>query len=133
MKYDGGLVVWYVDNSYSDNWTGIHPGDGFLGVVDADQGTLKWSDNILAETRYQIHDAAFRINKPEKMFLDYRSINGRTLTDADTKAYTVFDDRLDYSNPGKPDAGRNIPEYGLKIKLTGQSKDSTVGKIVISK
>ncbi len=133
MKYDGGLVVWYVDNSYSDNWTGIHPGEGFLGVVDADQGTLKWSDKSLAATRFQIHDAAFRLDNTEKMFVDYKSINGLTLSDFDTKPYPVFDDSKDYSNPGKPDAGRNIPEYGIKIKLTGQSKDRTVGKIVISK
>ncbi len=133
MKYDGGLVVWYVDDSYSDNWTGSHPGEGFLGVVDADQGTLKWSDKSLAATRYQIHDAAFRLDKTDKMYLDYKSINGLTLADYDTKPYTVFDDSRDYSNPGKPDAGRNIPEFGVKIKLTGQSKDRTVGKIVISK
>ena len=25
MSYDGGLVVWYVDDSYTDNWTGIPP------------------------------------------------------------------------------------------------------------
>lgn len=133
MEYDGGLVVWYVDDTYSDNWTGIHPGEGFLGVVDADQGTLKWSDQSLAATRYQIHDAAFRLDKTDKMYLDYKSVNGLTLTDFDTKPYSIFDDSRDYSNPAKPDAGRNIPEYGVKIKLTGQSKDRTVGKIVISK
>lgn len=133
MKYDGGLVVWYVDDSYSDNWTGSHPGEGFLGVVDADQGTLKWSDKSLAATRYQIHDAAFRLDKTDKMYLDYKSVNGLTLSDFDTKPFSVFDDSKNYLNPGKPDAGRNVPKFGVKIKLTGQSKDRTVGKILISK
>ena len=71
MSYDPGLVVWYVDESYGDNWTGVHPGDGFLGVVDADQHTNYWSDKALGSTRYQMHDAAFGLSKSEKMFLNY--------------------------------------------------------------
>lgn len=133
MTYDNGLVIWYVDNSYSENWTGIHPGEGYLGVVDADQSAIKWSDNSIASTRYQIHDAAFRLKTPEKMFLDYSKLTGLTMSDNDTKAYPVFDDSKSYLNSHLPDAGRKVPNYGLKIKLTGESKDQTVGKIVISK
>lgn len=40
MSYEPGLVVWYVDETYGDNWTGVHPGDGFLGVVDSDLNIL---------------------------------------------------------------------------------------------
>ena len=47
MSYNNGLVVWYVDQSYSDNWVGKHPGNGFLGVVDADQQVLKWVTALL--------------------------------------------------------------------------------------
>ena len=28
VKYNTGLVVWYADDSYLDNWVGIHPGQG---------------------------------------------------------------------------------------------------------
>lgn len=43
MSFDRGLVVWYADDSYTDNWTGNHPGEGFLGVVDAHVNTdLQW-------------------------------------------------------------------------------------------
>ncbi len=38
----------------------------------------------------------------------------------------------DYSNTRMPDAGRNVPEYGLKIKVTGQSKDKSVGRVEVS-
>ncbi len=133
MKYDGGMVVWYVDDKYSDNWTGIHPGEGYLGVVDADQGAIKWSDNSIASTRFQIHDAAFRLTKPDKMFVDYTSLTGLTMTDKDTKAYPVFDDSKNYLNPHLPDAGRNIPNYGVKIEVVKQSKDQSVGKIIVKK
>lgn len=30
-----GLVVWYADDSFKDNWVKQHPGEGFLGVVDS--------------------------------------------------------------------------------------------------
>ncbi|MFG6495589.1 immune inhibitor A [Fictibacillus sp. UD] len=133
MSYDGGLVVWYVDNSYSDNWTGIHPGDGFLGVVDANQETLKWSDGKVASTRYLVHDAAFNIEKGKPMFLDYKAVNGTTLTDYAVHPNPVFNDKDDYSNPGLLDAGRNVPQYGLKFEVTGKSKDDSVAKIKISR
>ncbi|MCD5325875.1 MULTISPECIES: immune inhibitor A domain-containing protein [Pontibacillus] len=133
MTFDDGLVVWYVDKKYSDNWTGNHPGEGFVGVVDADQKTLKWSDKSVASTRYQVHDAAFSLDKSEKLYLDYKDLLGITLKDNYTKRNPLFSDSEDYSNPGLVDAGRNVPEYGLNFRVTGESKDGTVGKVMIFK
>lgn len=133
MTFDDGLVVWYVDKKYSDNWTGDHPGEGFVGVVDADQKTLNWSNGDVASTRYQVHDAAFSLDKTEKMYLDYTDLYGRTLKDNYTKRNPLFSDSEDYSNPGLVDAGRNVPEYGLNFRVTGESKDGTVGKVMIYK
>ncbi|QSS99588.1 immune inhibitor A [Pontibacillus sp. ALD_SL1] len=133
MTFDDGLVVWYVDKQYSENWTGIHPGDGFVGVVDADQKTLNWSDGSVASTRYQVHDAAFSLDKTEKMYVDHTALYGITLKDNHTKRTPLFSDFADYSNPGLVDAGRNVPEYGLNFRVTGQSDDGTVGKVLIFK
>ncbi|MFS0864839.1 immune inhibitor A domain-containing protein [Fredinandcohnia sp. 179-A 10B2 NHS] len=131
MSYDKGLVVWYVDESYDNNWTGAHPGDGFLGVVDADQHTLYWSDKAVASSRYQVHDAAFSLDKSEKMFLDYPG--QFTMKDNFTQRSPLFDDSADYTNAGHVDAGRNITNYGLKFRVVGQSSDGTVGKVLIFK
>ena len=133
MEYNEGLVVWYVDNSFTDNWTGKHPGDGYLGVVDADQTTNRWSDGSVGSTRYQIHDAAFSLNKSEKMFLDYTDLLGLTMKDNQTARNPLFDDSADYSNKGLVDAGRNVPNYGLKFRVTGESADGTVGKVLLYK
>ncbi|WP_445489014.1 immune inhibitor A domain-containing protein [Niallia sp. 03133] len=133
MSFDPGLVVWYVDNSYDDNWTGAHPGEGYLGVMDADQHTNYWSDGTVASTRYQVHDAAFSLNKTNKMFLDYSELAGITLKDNFTQRSSLYDDHADYSNPGLLDAGRNVPEYGLKFRVVGQSEDGTVGKVLLFK
>jgi immune inhibitor A len=133
MSYDPGLVVWYVDDSYGDNWTGVHPGDGFLGVVDADQHTVTQSNKSAANSRFQMHDAAFSLNKTEKMFIDYTSLLGYTITDNFTQHNPLFDDSANYSNPGLVDAGRNVPKYGLKFRVVGESADGTVGKVLIFK
>lgn len=133
MSYDPGLVVWYVDESFDNNWTGIHPGDGFLGVVDADQHTNYWSDKAVGASRYQVHDAAFGLSKTDKMFLDYANITGVTMKDNFTQRNPLFDDSADYSNPGLVDSGRNVPKYGLKFRVVGESSDGTVGKVLIFK
>jgi immune inhibitor A len=133
MSYDKGLVVWYVDESYDNNWTGAHPGDGFLGVVDADQHSMTWSDKAVASSRYQVHDAAFGLSKTEKMALDYSDLLGVTMKDNFTQRNTLFDDSANYSNPGLVDSGRNITSYGLKFRVVGESADGTVGKVLIFK
>ncbi|YBZ95679.1 immune inhibitor A [Bacillus sp. AK031] len=133
MTFDDGLVVWYVDKQYSENWTGIHPGDGFVGVVDADQHTNYWSDGSVGSSRYQVHDAAFSLDKSEKMFLDYTNLLGITMKDNYTKRTPLFSDSADYSNPGLVDAGRNVPNYGLNFRVVGQSEDGTVGKVLLYK
>jgi immune inhibitor A len=133
MSYDAGLVVWYVDEFYSDNWTGAHPGEGFLGVVDADQTTNYWSDGAVGSSRYQLNDAAFSLNKTSKMFLDYTAINGLTLADSYTKRNPLFDDSADYSNPGMDDAGRNVPDFGLKFRVAGESADGSAAQVLIYK
>ena len=126
VPFNQGLIVWYVDSSFDDNWTGVHPGKGFLGVVDADQKTQKWSDGTIANTRYQIHDAAFSLDRSEKLFVDQDTT---TLTDNHTRPHRVFKDSRDYTNPESPDSGRAIPQFGLKVKLISQSKDKSVVKV----
>ncbi|MGP4081801.1 immune inhibitor A domain-containing protein [Pseudalkalibacillus sp. R45] len=133
MKFDSGLVVWYVDDSYDNNWTGVHPGEGFLGVVDGDQVVNRWSDGTLGATRYQMHDAAFGLGKTEDMFLDYSDTLGITMKDYATERKPVFDDSSKYMSPVLPDAGRNVPTYGLKFRVLADSEDGTVGKVGIYK
>ncbi|MBD7911151.1 MULTISPECIES: immune inhibitor A domain-containing protein [Clostridium] len=132
MSYKPGLLIWYADELYSDNWTGIHPGHGYLGIVDGDQKLLKWSDGSIAETKFQMHDATFSTNKDKDMFIDY-STKTKTLTLSDTansKNPTFEDDRT-YINNQIPDAGMYLPRFGLKVNVIDQTDDSSQGNIVI--
>ncbi|MFC6980708.1 immune inhibitor A domain-containing protein [Microbulbifer taiwanensis] len=131
LPFNEGLVVWYADTMYDNNWVGIHPGDGFIGVVDADQHTNIWNDHSVASTRYQVHDAAFSIDKSDKVTLDLLDNYDLLLRDNFTKRNPVFDDSSDFSNAAIPDAGRAITPYGLKVRVVSQSGDKSVGKVLL--
>ncbi|PLT30779.1 immune inhibitor A domain-containing protein [Peribacillus deserti] len=137
MSYDGGLVVWYADDSFTENWTGIHPGDGYLGVVDSHPNTnLLWdmangSPAVQASTRYHIADAAFGLNPTTGLNVNYPGVQTLTLTSQ--PAVSLFDDSNSFANTFMPDAGRKLGKYGLKVRVNGQAKDKSVGSIVVYK
>jgi immune inhibitor A len=135
VKYNSGLVVWYGDESFTDNWVGVHPGDGFIGVVDSHPealiGTLNGKPTVAQSTRYQVADAAFSLDKatswyidsPSRGIFDYKGLTG----------VTTFDDSKKYMNNLIPDAGRNVPNLGLKFQVIGEAKDNTAGAVWIRK
>lgn len=138
MSYDPGMLIWYVDKSYDDNCTGPvanggHPGEGFLGIVDADQSINKWSDGSIATTRYQMNDAAFSLRKGSNMFIDYSATNGKTITDNNNFMHPFFDDSKSYFSKDLPDKGLNLPKLGLKVYVTAESKDRSTATIVLKK
>jgi immune inhibitor A len=131
MRYEPGLLLWYVDNSQSNNWVGQHPGEGFLGVVDADQRPLTWSDGAVASTRYQIHDATFSLGIAKPLILNHPS--GSFLQDLWIAPKRIFKDGNSYQQAAIPDAGKRLPQFGLKIAVTGQARDMSTGRIIVSK
>lgn len=133
LPFNEGLLIWYADTSYSDNWVGYHPGNGFIGVVDADQYLNTWNDHSVASTRYQVRDAAFNLNKSDKVTLDLLDGYNLLLRDNHNKRVPLFDDSADFSNGAIPDAGRAISSYGLKVRVVSQSEDKSVGKILLFK
>jgi immune inhibitor A len=136
MSYDGGLVVWYVDDSFTDNWTGVHPGEGFLGVVDSHLGQdLQWlladGKNAEASTRFHIADAAFGLDPTSGLNVVYPDV--QTLVAPSQDAISLFNDSNSFLNTFMPDAGRDLGNFGLKVRVNGQSKDKSVGSVVIYK
>ncbi|WP_223592002.1 immune inhibitor A domain-containing protein [Neobacillus bataviensis] len=137
VKYNTGLVVWYADDSYLDNWVGIHPGEGFLGVVDSHPEAIvgksmtNGSLTINQSTRYQVADAAFSLDQAPAWYIenavrgiyDYKGLPG----------VTTFDDSKIYSNTMIPDAGRKVPNLGLKFQVIGEAKDNSAGAVWIHK
>ncbi|MCV9887490.1 immune inhibitor A [Metabacillus halosaccharovorans] len=133
--YNTGLLVWYADESYTDNWVGVHPGQGFLGVVDshpkAVYGTLNGQKTVAQSTRYQIADAAFSLDKTPSFFVDSPTRGAYEFVGL--KGVKKFDDSNKYIDPVIPDAGRLIPNYGLKFEVIGEAKDNSAGAVWIHK
>ncbi|UXI03271.1 immune inhibitor A domain-containing protein [Photobacterium sp. TY1-4] len=130
MTFEPGLIVWYVDESMTDNWVGEHPGAGWLGVVDADQATLKWSQTgEPATTRYQVRDAAFSLQDQAPLRLVN---NDDVLEDPSLIANASFNDGADYTSPEIPDAGRQLAQFGISIDVVRQADDNRYGVIRIS-
>ncbi|BBP93306.1 hypothetical protein BsIDN1_69240 [Bacillus safensis] len=74
------------------------------------------------------------MNPSTKLNIDYTATTGLTLQDRYIRpARTFSDKKKNYVNPNNPDAGRDVPTYGLSFKVVGQSKDRSVGKVLISK
>ncbi|MDQ6595264.1 Ig-like domain-containing protein [Bacillus salipaludis] len=140
ITYDPGAVLWYVDNKYTENWVGDHPGDGFLGVVDAHQKTADFYDastsanlGAVPYSRYQIQDAAFSLKPTDETYIDLTQYGASYYVKLDAQsAVNLFDDSRDYSNPGLIYAGRNVPKLGLSFQVTEQANDMSVGAVKIS-
>ncbi len=130
-----GLLLWYRDMTYTDNWTGVHPGGGFLLVVDAhpqamkrppyfQYGSLPWS------TRVQSYDAAFSLKRAPTVTLSYwgvaRTYSGLT-------AQPRFDDSLSYWSSAAPTASVRTPTYGLLFRVVGQATDGSAALIGVGK
>lgn len=131
VKYNTGLVVWYADDSFSDNWVGIHPGEGFLGVVDSHPealiGNLNGQETVAGSTRYQIADAAFSLDKTLPWYIDSPS---RGIYDYKAQpGVKQFNDANTYINSLIPDAGRKLPQYGLVVDVVGEAKDNSAGAV----
>ncbi|KLN63739.1 immune inhibitor A domain-containing protein [Vibrio sp. VPAP30] len=132
MSFEPGLIVWYVDESMTDNWVGKHPGEGWLGVVDADQNAMVWAKSgTAAQTRYQIRDAAFSLQDQASMRLE--NADGDVLEDVSLLANNSFSDDQDYSNPIAPDSGRLLTEFGIAIEVIEQAPSNEYGVIKLSK
>ncbi|MDR6882570.1 immune inhibitor A domain-containing protein [Bacillus sp. 3255] len=135
VKYNTGLVVWYADDSYLDNWVGIHPGQGFLGVVDSHPKAMIFQkdgqDSVSQTTRYQVADAAFSLDKTPSWYVN-NELRGE-YTYKSQPGVEQFSDSKVYMDQLIPDAGRLVPNYGLKFHVVGEAKDNSAGLIWIHK
>lgn len=149
FEYSPGMVVWYLDYKYDarDNWTLYHPGEGRIGVVDADQnGPIRAINSVEGPERnalFYLTDAAFSLRREAGYDYEFNSstTTGDTVHvrryDPDTFMQAYFDDSRDYTNiqdgKGAPISifGRKLTEYGLKVYVTGESKDRSVVRIHI--
>ncbi len=110
-----------------------HPGKSLLGVVDANPKSIMAKGGFSPITDTQIYDAAFNTR-------DYGNYNSKPdyyFKKPSTKPVSTFSDKnytqKDLNSLTIQEAGRVLPQLGLKIKVVDQNKDGTVAKIKIYK
>lgn len=114
-QYSPGLLLWSANESFSDNNTSTHPGQGFSLVVDADQQPIKRGNNgALADTKIQIRDAAFSL---------YDQSQG--LGDNNLAAIDNFNDADDYRFSEQAISGVTLKELGFSFNIVNQALDSS--------
>jgi immune inhibitor A len=91
------------------------------------------SSAFSASNSYQMHDAAFSLRKSATFSLDQTALYKRTLSDNNTFMRPFFDDSRSFMNAATPNTGRNIPKLGVKIYVTGESRDRSTASILIKK
>ncbi|WP_414043806.1 immune inhibitor A domain-containing protein [Macrococcus animalis] len=133
-KYGKGLVIWYVNETYTDNSNlSKHFGKSLVGVVDASPSNITTQDGLIPMSDMQLYDAAFNT----KSYGQYNSAKNYFFKKKSTKPVSLFTDKryslTSRNNMQVPDSSRVLPQLGLKIKVEGQNSDGTVGKISIYK
>jgi len=105
--YSDGLLVWAVDETYTDNNTSEHVGHALVMPVDARPAPAVWSDGTVPAPRRQVQDAAFGLQATDQATFRKEILTGHgknqaiqtlsvtvgpsaaipTFTDADEDAY----------------------------------------------
>ncbi|WP_343288367.1 immune inhibitor A domain-containing protein [Turicibacter bilis] len=133
FSYDEGMVVWYVNEFYTENWGAYHPGGGLLSVIDADQSNIQWiwddQTTAYASNVYQMHDAAFNSKGGSRFLVDATEYYGRKAIDKYSPATPHFKDKTDYSNNELPTVGTKLPQLGITAQITASKGDSATIKI----
>lgn len=135
FSYNPGLLLWYRDTSYTDNWTGTHPGRGYLLVVDAHSqammrppflnvklgyGVLPWN------SRVQTYDSTFSLDKAYDATLSYWGVVRKY---AGLNAVPNFDDSKSYWDWKAADNSVKTPTYGFIFRVLGQAPDGSAAVI----
>lgn len=126
-SYNPGLLLWYRDAEYNNNWVGVHPGHGFLLIVDSHPVALRTPVyGIPWRARVQIMDAPFG---REQTISNTLTRYGVTKTYPSLGAEPWFNDKFNYFDPASPTTGVILPTYGFNFQVKGVSEDGSAALI----
>jgi immune inhibitor A len=132
FPFQDGLLVWAVDETYTDNNTSEHQGHGLTLPVDSHPAKFTYPDGTAPSNRRQPFDATFGLQAIDPVFLHKEVLTGKgksqtvsvleaagptglqtaTFTDANPNAY------FDASNPL---GGVYVAGHGVTVTVTSQN------------
>jgi immune inhibitor A len=139
--YQDGLLIWYWDESFSDNSVGDHPGGGLLLPVDAHPSHEHWANGQYMRQRIQSYDSTFGLERTDRITLH---LNSEPTTIRSKPAVRLFDDVRSWwsGDDGHSAAshgrfqpgwtGVNVPQSGTKIKVLAESAGGRVLHVAVN-
>jgi immune inhibitor A len=130
FPYQNGMLVWYVDNRYMDDFnTSLHPGHGWALPVDAQPSPITFADGSLLSNRRQPFDATFGLSTTDRVTFHREALrpNGHvrlmTATVPARHGVPLFDDsvRNRYWSAANPWGSVKVPGTGTRVRVLYES------------
>ncbi|MDV8147903.1 immune inhibitor A domain-containing protein [Arthrobacter sp. B10-11] len=132
FKYQNGMLVWYIDESYADNNVSAHPGAGLALPVDARPAPFKWSDGTMPGNSRQPFDATFGLEATDPLCIAKEVQSGTKRTQevssldacaVSSAAISVFKDidPLAYYSADNPYGSVKVAGHGVEISVTSDA------------
>ncbi|MFB9308578.1 immune inhibitor A [Agromyces hippuratus] len=143
FAFQDGLLVWAIDETYSDNNTIEHEGHGLALPVDAGVAPMTYPDGTMPSNRRQPFDATFGLQAIDATALHKEIVVGKgksktvqsvaavgsdgtrqqtaTFSDADVEAFF---------SPLNPLAGVYVAGHGVTVTVTDQNTGGTMSVVV---
>ena len=128
FPYQDGLLVWYIDNEYSDNNTSQHPGHGQVLPVDARPDPITFRDGVKLGNRRQPFDATFGRQRTDKVTFHRNGMAERVRSQRPERTFDDLDPNR-YWTADNPLGSTKVAGTGTQIKVIAEYGDNMVLKV----
>lgn len=122
FPYQDGLLVWYINNAYSDNNTSVHPGYGQVLPVDARPKPVKFRDGKLLGNRRQPFDATFGKQRTDSVTFHNNGVSKRVPSRKGISTFVDLDPNR-YWTADNPWNSTKVAGSGTRIKVLNERGD----------
>jgi immune inhibitor A len=134
FPFQNGMLVWYVDYSYEDNNTRLHPGGGTALPVDARPEPFSYDDGTRPSNRRQPFDATFGLEATDEVCLHKevvvghgpsQSVEVKAACAPSSPAIPTFDDSdvEAYWSAANPTNSVKVAGHGVQVTVTDDTGD----------
>ncbi|MBP0452035.1 MULTISPECIES: immune inhibitor A domain-containing protein [unclassified Kitasatospora] len=118
--YQAGLLIWYWDESQTDNNVTNHPGEGLILPIDSHPTPIKWADGTLMRPRIQGYDSTFGSRKTDALTLHKAGVE--TVVPR-AKGVDEFSDLKSYWSEDNKYSSVKVPKTGTSIEVENESSN----------